>query len=106
MRRILYLLTALVIGATAVGQTIPVDTLAKRLGEQVYQYPQEKIHVMTDKSAYFGGDTVWFRAFVVDASTHVPVKASKYVYVELTNAFDSLVSRVKIMEREIGRAHV
>ena len=80
-------------------QSVSVDTLAKRLGEQVYQYPQEKVHVMTDKSAYFGGDTVWFRAFVVDASTHVPVKASKYVYVELTNAFDSLVSRVKIMER-------
>ena len=99
MRRILYLLTALVISATAGGQTISVDILAKRLGEQVYQYPQEKIHVMTDKSDYFGGDTVWFRAFVVDASTHVPVKASKYVYVELTNAFDSLVSRVKIMER-------
>ena len=28
------------------------------------------------------GDTLWFRAHVVDASTHVPADASRYVYVD------------------------
>ena len=49
-----------------------------------------KIHVMTDKSSYATGDTIWLRAFVVDAATHRPVYVSKYVYVELRIPFDAV----------------
>ncbi len=81
------------------GQTITPDTIAARLAKQLYDFPQEKISLVTDKSYYFGGDTVWIRAFVADAATHVPVRASKYIYIELTNPFDSLETRIKIKER-------
>lgn len=83
----------------AEGQTITPDTIAARLARQVYDFPQEKISLVTDRPYYFGGDTLWLRAFVADASTHVPVKASKYLYVELTNPFDTLETRIKIKER-------
>lgn len=81
------------------GQVANVDSLVKNLQQQLYNYPQEKVHIFTDKSDYFCGDTIWFRGFVVDAATHTPVNASKYLYVELVNPFDSIVNRVKIMER-------
>ena len=67
---------------------------------QVYNYPQEKIHVTTDKPYYITGDTIWLRAFVVDASSHMPVDASKYVYVELLSPLREVVQRVKIKERK------
>lgn len=78
---------------------ISTDTVSSNLVRQVYQYPQEKIHITTDKPYYLGGDTIWFRAFVVNAATLEPVKISKYAYVELINPFDKVVERVKVMEK-------
>ncbi|MCL2727753.1 MAG: Plug and carboxypeptidase regulatory-like domain-containing protein, partial [Bacteroidales bacterium] len=45
-------------------------------------------------------EKVWFRAWLVDAITHVPSPVSRYVYVELINRLDSVVTRVKICEEE------
>ena len=47
-----------------------------------------------------GGDTIWFRAFVVDAISHQQVATSKYIYVELRNPFNQVETRVKIMEHD------
>ena len=30
--------------------------------EQIEHYPQEKLHVSTDKDSYIAGDTIWLRA--------------------------------------------
>lgn len=73
-----------------------VQAIAERLDLQRYVFPQEKIHVMTDRGAYLAGDTLWLRAWVVDAATHQPVFASKFVYVELLSPTDSLCAHVKI----------
>ncbi len=74
--------------------------LKQNLDWQVYNYPQEKIHVMTDKPYYITGDTIWFRAFVVSAANHQPVDASKFVYVELISPMNTVDMRVKIKERD------
>ena len=72
----------------------------QNLDWQVYNYPQEKIHVMTDKPYYITGDTIWFRAFVVNAVNHQPVDASKFVYVELISPMNEVSMRIKIKERD------
>ncbi len=76
-----------------------IDSLASRLDYQLWSYPQEKVHLITDRGAYMSGDTVRFRAFLVDAATNLtPQQPSKYVYVELTDPFGLTVSRVKIKD--------
>ena len=72
----------------------------QNLDWQVYNYPQEKIHVMTDKPYYITGDTIWLRAFVVNAVNHQPVDASKFVYVELISPMNEVSMRIKIKERD------
>ncbi len=72
----------------------------QNLDWQVYNYPQEKIHVMTDKPYYITCDTVWLRAFVVNAVNHQPVDASKFVYVELLSPMNEVAMRIKIRERD------
>lgn len=79
-----------------------VQAIAERLDLQRYVFPQEKIHVMTDRGVYLAGDTLWLRAWVVDAATHQPVFASKFVYVELLSPTDSLSVRVKIHQDDDG----
>ena len=73
-----------------------VDAIAARIDLQRTEFPQEKIHVMTDQGSYLAGDTIWLRAWVVDAATHQPVNASQFVYVELVSPIDSVNARIKI----------
>ncbi|MEE1141552.1 MAG: hypothetical protein UHP25_09255, partial [Prevotella sp.] len=59
--------------------------------------PQERIYLQTDRSYYMAGDTVWFRAHLLDAVTRVPVSRSRYVYVELHDQqADTLMQRVML----------
>ena len=67
---------------------------------QIGRYPQEKLHVTTDKDDYIVGDTVWLRVHCVDAATHRPVGASRYVYVELRDPDGDLCRRIKLLSRD------
>lgn len=71
-----------------------------RIDYQLAIYPQEKLHVVTDRDIYCGGDTIWMRVFVVDAASHKQTAISKYAYVELLNPFGKTQKRVKLIERD------
>ena len=92
------LLLALICCITAHAQL--ADSIAARMALQRYTFPQEKVHVMTDKPRYMAGDTIWLRAWVVDAATHQPVNASQFVYIELQNPLDTVVTRIKLRQRD------
>mgnify|MGYP000774010101 len=72
----------------------------KMTEEYCYEFPQEKAYVMTDKANYIGGDTIWFRGFVLDAASHQPVKVSRYLYVELCDPFGDVAQRVMVREKD------
>jgi len=58
--------------------------------------PHEKLYLSMDKSSYLPGDTLWFRGFLINASSDSYLVKSNFVYVELYNKRDSLVARKKI----------
>lgn len=91
------LLITLVYAATAFAQNNEeTDSVTLRFLKQLNLFPQEKIYVHTDKPTYIAGDTIWLRAHLVDAATHIPSPVSRYVYVELADKSDSIFSRIKI----------
>ncbi len=90
------LMLSLMLMLATMAQAQLADSIAARLALQRYTFPQEKIHVMTDKPRYMAGDTIWLRAWTVDASTHQPVDASRFVYVELKNPLDTVTTRIKL----------
>lgn len=60
-------------------------------------YPQEKVHVMTDREFYLAGDTVWMHSVLVDdIDTTVVHGRSRYLYAEIRDFRDSLMNRVKL----------
>jgi len=71
------------------------DKIFKRFETQLNLFPQEKVYVQTDKPYYLAGEKIWFRAHVVDAASRTPNLTAGCVYVELFNAMDSAVCRVK-----------
>jgi len=72
---------------------------------QLNLFPQEKIHLHTDRTMYVPGEKIWFKAYIVDAFSHKSPTLSQYVYIELINSSDSLVHRVMICPDDFGLFH-
>ena len=68
--------------------------MTERFEQQLDLYPQEKIHLHTDRDFYVPGEKIWFKAYVTDAQSHTYPTKSQYVYVELISPADTLVGRV------------
>ncbi len=62
----------------------------------------EKLYIQTDKPYYSAADTIWFKGYVVDAITHAPFDRTNFIYVELIDYEDKLLSRVKIQRDSTG----
>ena len=66
-------------------------------------YPQEKIYLHFDNTAYFSGETMWFSANVVGA-TASDSAFSKVLYVELLSPTGVVLQQQKLKIEE-GRCH-
>lgn len=64
---------------------------------------QEKVYLHFDNTAYFPGETIWFSASVVNATTHLPAQ-SKVLYVELISPNGVLLKQLKLKVID-GHAH-
>lgn len=69
-----------------------------------YRYPREKVYVHFDNSAYLEGDTIWYKAYVVRASSHTPTKLSGVLYTELLDADGQLMEQQILPIDSLGQA--
>ena len=80
-------------------------TIATRFAKIWSIAPQEKLYLHTDKPyLYSAGEDIWFRAHLVSAATHEPNTKSQFVYVELIDQSDSVITRVKLQRDPLGAA--
>ncbi len=63
---------------------------------------QEKVFIHTDNNAYFVGDTLWYKAYVVRADNLHFTDMSRILYVELLNPDGLLVERQQIIVSDKG----
>lgn len=66
-------------------------------------YPQEKVYLHFDNTAYFSGETIWFSANVVDVTTGDTAR-SKVLYVELLSPTGVVLQQQKLRVVD-GRCH-
>ena len=78
----------------------PIGKAEENITAQLNAFPQEKIHLHTDRNFYIPGEKIWFKAYIVDAQTHLHQTESWYAYVELISAVDTLVNRVMITKTD------
>lgn len=99
--RLLLTILSLLFLTHAMAQVELNDSLAERLALQRSLFPQEKIHIMTDRELYRPGDTIWMRVWVVEGETYRSrFRGSRFVYSDLRDGMDKAVKWVKIKERE------
>ncbi|MBO5679298.1 MAG: hypothetical protein J6S11_04990 [Bacteroidaceae bacterium] len=68
------------------------------------EHPQEKVYLHMDNRSYFIGDTIWFKAYVMNASTLRPTETSGVLYVELLNDFGTEIAHRKLQIKD-GMCH-
>ena len=78
--------------------------IARKFVKQSVNAPQEKAYLQTDKPYYCAGEDIWFKGYLVNAMTHIPKSLSRYLYVELINKANTVISRVKIRKDSLGFA--
>jgi hypothetical protein len=68
----------------------PLDSIAGQLINNLRSRSPEKIVMQTDKSVYSAGETIWFRAYILDSLSNRLKDRSKILYVDLVNDKDSV----------------
>ncbi|MBO5933775.1 MAG: hypothetical protein J6Q19_08660, partial [Bacteroidaceae bacterium] len=58
-------------------------------------YPQEKVYLQFDNTSYYTGETIWFKAFVVEAST-LNRAPSRVLYVDLISPGGVVLQQEKL----------
>jgi hypothetical protein len=78
------------------------EPLAKKLNTYSNHHIQEKIYIHTDRSSYITGETIWFKVYCIEGSTHRAPAISKVAYLELLDADSKAVLQTKIALNEDG----
>jgi TonB-dependent SusC/RagA subfamily outer membrane receptor len=102
----LSLFASLLLGATAFlrADEDPAKVLVDQLNQFLTQFPQEKAYLHVDKPFYTAGETMWFKAYVVDGITHEADSLSRVLYVDLVDAAAGKVLATRTFRLEGGHA--
>lgn len=88
-------------------QYIPTSEAFQKVIEHYKSYNKvgsDKVYVQTDKPYYTTGETIWLKAYVVEAIRHLKSPHSQIVYVELIDPADSIVASRRLMVEDVGAA--
>ncbi|MBC7565512.1 MAG: hypothetical protein H7223_00935 [Pedobacter sp.] len=87
--------------------TIGVTKLLQAAANFQKAKPMEKVYLHTDKDLYFAGDTLWFKAYVLDATYFSASDKSKLLFIELHDDSTDIIRRVSVVIKNgIGNAQI
>ena len=78
------------------------DSVARRALQVGHTMQQERVYVHFDNSAYYLGETIWFKAYVTYGTNDRPTSPSKVLYVELVAPEGYIVETKKYKIDENG----
>ena len=67
-----------------------------------HEFPREKVFLHLDNNAYYEGDSIFYKAYVVRASSLKPTDISGVLYVELLNAAGQMMERQLVKIDSLG----
>ncbi len=81
-----------------------IDSLAIHFEEFNKAYPHEKIYIHFDRPFYLAGETIWYKAYYVNASGNTPASLSNIMYTELIGDKGEVIIR-RILKVGSGTAN-
>ena len=74
----------------------PLKKIVASLQKFRDEYPQEKVHIHTDRPYYSIGDSIWFKAYVLNSEQNELSALSNILYVDLINEKDSIKKSLRL----------
>lgn len=104
----IYVLSLLLLTSTnSFAQRETLNGLVEKLQGHQQTTLQEKIFVHLDRTFYVGGETMWFKIYLVDGYFHHPLDVSKVVYIDVLDRNQKPVIQTKVaMENGRGNGSV
>ena len=93
----------LILCISANSQNITPERVVENLNTYNKEYSQQKLYLHLDKNYYYPGENMWFKAYLVDATTHLPDTLSHNLYVELFDSGGDEVA-VRLLKLDNGLA--
>ncbi len=59
--------------------------------DSLYKCNTEKVHLHTDRSIYTPGEDIWFKAYLLEGTTHYPNTSSRNLHVELISSSGDII---------------
>ena len=104
LRKLLHIIILLFV-ATALYAQSPLDTLAMRAIMVNQLFPQERVYLHFDNTAYYLGETMWFKAYTTSGLADNEKPISKVLYVELCAPEGYVVETKKYKLDDDGCCH-
>lgn len=81
-----------------------LEKIVSKFNHYHNEIPQEKAYLHLDKPYYTAGETIWFKAYLVEANTLIPDTVSIPLYVELIDNQRGKIINKQILKLEGGSA--
>lgn len=88
---------------SADAQNKKLENAVGNLQEYAKYFPQQKIYLHLDKGYYYPGENIWFKAYLVNAATHLPDNLSHNLFVELYDTSNENIA-LRVLNLENGLA--
>ena len=105
MKRLISLFTILICTATAALSQNRIDSIAYRAMQVGRVMQQERVFLHFDNTAYYLGETMWFKAYTTFGTDDRPSTLSKVLYVELVAPEGYVVETKKYKLDEQGSCY-
>lgn len=81
----------LCLSAPAIGQQLTLQAVKAAMDSVTIGAPGEKLYLQFDKPSYLPGDTMWFKAYVFNASFLTPSAQSGILYIDVAGEDDKVI---------------
>ena len=86
------------------GQSLGKEKILNQIRSFYTQLPQEKVFVHTDKPFYALGETIWFKAYLLDGGTHEAFTLSTLIRIDLLGPSGDVLDSKVLETRGAGAA--
>jgi len=74
-----------------------LNTMTKKAAKYLQSMPEDRVYLQLDKTMYKPGETIWFSAYVRNASDFKPSLKSEILYVDLINPKGAVEKTIKLV---------
>lgn len=100
--KIVFVILCICLNVNTSAQFLSFDSIFVRTARQDTLCLLEKVYLHTDRNNYVAGEKIWMRAHVVNGTSHIPMKQSRYVYVLLQDPLLKTVANVRMLADSLG----